>query len=153
MHRIAFLAVMCLAASSLGGCQLIVGSARSVSDSAVGSAESIAGAIQAISRSSGSPPAIDASPAYRRDVRTWTAEVVHSGRSQEEFLRGIGRIAESHGLTHWEAQPATLAAIGEGLRDAGWSAEQIDALREALHGIEPRDVDHVIEGYRRASSG
>lgn len=152
MQRIRLL-TLCLAAASLQGCQLLVASITSPSDSIVGSSTSIAGSIEAISRSSGSPPATGASAAYRRDVRMWTAEVARSGADQDEFVRGIGRIAESYGLTHWEAEPATLGAIGEGLYDAGWSDEQVEWLREALHGVRSRDVERVIEGYRRARSG
>jgi hypothetical protein len=116
-----------------------------------GSSNAIAGSIQAISRSSGSGGG-SSHLAYRRDVRVWAAEVARNGGSQDELLRGIGRIAESHGVTHWEAVPDTLSALGEGLADAGWTPAQMEQLRGELAGAQPRDVERVFEGYRRAGS-
>ena len=85
-------------------------------------------------------------------VTVQAAEFAQAGGSQGEFLRGIGRIAEGHGLTHWEADPATLRAIGEGLRDAGWSGEQMERLRDDLADVQARSVELVFEGYRSAGS-
>ena len=146
-----FLLFACLALGSLTGCQVLWASITSPSDWVAGSSESISGSVRSISRSSGSP-AEKTSLAYRRDVRAWAAEFVQTGGTQHEFLRGIGRIAESHGLTHWEADPATLVAIGEGLGDAGWSAGQMERLRADLSDVPPRSVDLVLEGYRSAGS-
>ena len=136
-----------LLATALAGC----GSLTSPSEWLAGSSNAIAGSIQAISRSSGSGGA-GAQLAYRRDVRVWTEEIARSGGSQDELLRGIGRIAESHGVTHWEAVPDTLSAIGEGLADAGWTSGQMEQLRGQLAGAQPRDVELVLEGYRQAGS-
>ena len=57
--------------------------------------------------------------------------------TQDEFLRGLGRIAESYGMTHWEAEPATLLAIGEGLSDAGWTNAQMEQLRTRVRWLSP----------------
>jgi hypothetical protein len=139
--------LFCLLAAALGGC----GSLTSPSEWVAGSSNAIAGSIQAISRSSGSGGG-SSHLAYRRDVRVWAAEVARNGGSQDELLRGIGRIAESHGVTHWEAVPDTLSALGEGLADAGWTPAQMEQLRGELAGAQPRDVERVFEGYRRAGS-
>jgi hypothetical protein len=144
--------VFLLAVIPASGCQLLEGSVESSADWVAGSVRSIGGSIDAISQSSGSRGPVHASPAYRRDVRAWAAEVAERGRSQEEFLRGIGRIAESHGLTDWQAEPATFTAIGEGLADAGWTPEQMERLRAGLGGAQPRDVELVFEGWRQARS-
>jgi hypothetical protein len=144
--------LFCLAIASLPGCQVIWASITSPSDWIAGSVNSISGSIQAISRSSGSPTGGTASLAYRRDVRAWTTEVARTGTPQDEFLRGVGRIAESHGLTHWEAEPATLVAIGEGLRDAGWTPEQMQQLSGELTDVQPEKVELVLEGYGQAGS-
>jgi hypothetical protein len=144
--------LFCLAIAPLPGCQVIWASITSPFDWLAGSSRSIAGSIEPISRSSGSPAGGSATLAYRRDVRAWATEVAQTGTPQDEFLRGIGRIAESHGLTHWEAEPATLVAIGEGLRDAGWSGEQMEQLRAELTGIQVEKVELVFEGYRQAGS-
>lgn len=139
--------LFCFLAAPLVGC----GSLTSPSEWVAGSSNAIAGSIQAISRSFGSGGG-SAGLAYQRDVRAWATEVAQSGGTQDELLRGIGRIAESHGLTHWEAEPATLLAIGEGLSDAGWTLEQMEQLRGELGGVQPRSVDLVFEGYRQAGS-
>jgi hypothetical protein len=150
--RRSVLALACLALVALPGCQVLWASITSPSDWIAGSSESIGGSVRSISRSSGSPAGEKASLAYRRDVRAWSAEFAREGGSQDEFLRGIGRIAESHGLTHWEADPATLLAIGEGLRDAGWSGEQMERLEADLADVRAGSVDLVPEGYRSAGS-
>jgi hypothetical protein len=149
--RRTFLVLAGLALVSLPGCQVLWASITSPSDWIAGSSESIAGSVRSISRSSGSP-AEKTSLAYRRDVRAWAAEFVREGGAQDEFLRGIGRIAETHGLTHWQADPATLVAVGEGLRDAGWSGEQMKRLRSDLADVQARSVELVFEGYRSAGS-
>jgi len=138
--------LVCLATAALVGC----GSLTSPSEWLAGSSNALAGSIQALSRSLGSGGG--AHLAYRRDVREWTAEVAQSGASQDELLRGIGRIAESYGLTHWEAEPDTLLAIGQGLADAGWTPERMEQLRAELTSAEPRGVELVFEGYRQAGS-
>jgi hypothetical protein len=139
--------LFCLLAAAIGGCE----SLTSPSDWVVGSSNAIAGSIQAISRSSGTGGA-GAHAGYRRDVRAWAAEVARTGGSQDELLSGIGRIAESHGVTHWEAVPDTLTALGEGLADAGWTPAQMEHLRGELAGAQPHDVELVFEGYRQARS-
>jgi hypothetical protein len=147
------LVLVCLAVVPLGGCQVLWASITSPSDWIAGSSESISGSVRSISRSSGSGGGTPSSLAYRRDVRAWAADFAAAGRgTQDDFLRGIGRIAESHGVTHWEADPATLVAIGEGLGDAGWSAERMEGLRGDLADVPASQVELVLEGYRSAGS-
>jgi hypothetical protein len=149
--RRSVLVLTCLALVALPGCQILWTSITSPSDWVAGSSESISGSVRSISRSSGSGGG-SSTLAYRRDVRAWAAESAQSGGTQDEFLRGIGRIAETHGLTHWEADPATLLAIGEGLREAGWSDERMEQLRGELSDVQARNVELVFEGYRGAGS-
>jgi len=149
MKRRMILALLALAVVPLG-CQALWASVTSPSDWVAGSSDSISGSIRGLSRSSGSGGGTKSSLAYRRDVRAWAATFAQTGGTQDEFLHGIGRIAESHGLTHWEADPATLVAIGEGLHDAGWSVGQMDGLRADLADVEAERVDAVFEGYRGA---
>ncbi len=55
---------------------------------------------------------------YREDVRTYTAAHVRSGGSREAFEKTLGELARRHGVTNWEEDPATLAAMGEGMAEA-----------------------------------
>lgn len=140
------LALALVASLPLAGCKAISASITSPSDSISGSFEAIGGSLKAISTSSsgagdGSAP----DEAYRRDLRAYAAAFVETGGTQQEFLRGITRVAELHGVTDWEAQPDTLRAIGEGLRDAGVSEDQ---LRHTLEGVEPGMAARVTEGWR-----
>jgi hypothetical protein len=132
----------------LFACQVISASITSPSDWVSGTGTSISGSFKGLSRSSGSEGASDASKtAYRRDVRAFAAQFSQAGGSSDEFLRGIARVAEGHGVSHWEASPDTLLAIGAGLRDAGVSPSEMDALEARSGGAHPQVVALVLEGY------
>jgi hypothetical protein len=134
----------------LFACQVIVASVTSPSDWVSGTGESISGSFRGLSTSSGSGGKDEAKTAYRRDVRAFAAQFAVAGGSSDEFLRGIGRVAEGHGVTHWEGDADTLAAIGEGLSDAGVSAADIEALRVRSAEADPQVVARVLEGYAAA---
>ena len=132
-------------------CQVIGASITSPSDWISGTGTSISGSFKALGVSSGSDGGGDSSKtAYRRDVRAFAAQASQTGGSQAEFLRGIARVAEGHGLSHWEASPDTLLAIGEGLRDAGVSPAELEALGAGAEGAAPEVVALVREGYAAA---
>ena len=50
-------------------------------------------------------------------------------------------------MSHWEGRPDTLLAIGEGLRDAGVSRADVEALGAHASGADPRVAARVLEGY------
>ena len=139
-----------VAVFALTGCQVLWASITSPSDWVSGTGESISGSFAGLSRSSGSGGGGSTNTAYRRDVRAFSAEFAQSGGSSDDFLRGIGRVAESHGVTHWEGRPDTLLAIGEGLRDAGVSPNEMDALGARATDADPAVVALVREGYTAA---
>jgi len=144
------LALALAATLPLTGCKALLASVTSPSDSISGSFEAIGGSLKAISTSSsgaGDASALDET--YRRDLRAYAAAFVETGGTEEDFLRGISRIAEVHGITDWESQPGTLVAIGEGLRDVGLSEAQ---LQHTLEGVDPETAARVTEGWQRPSS-
>jgi len=132
------------------GCQVLWASITSPSDWVSGTGTSISGSFEGLSASSGSGGAKPTDTAYRRDVRAFAAHFAASGGSQQDFLRGIGRVAASHGVTHWESEPATMLAIGEGLRDAGIDEAQMAALRDRAADADPAVVALVLEGWADA---
>ncbi len=139
------LALALAASLPLAGCKAISASITSPSDSISGSFEAIGGSLKAISTSSsgaGDGNALDES--YRRDLRAYAAAFVETGGTQGEFLRGISRIAEGHGVTDWESRPDTLRAIGQGLRDASVSEAQ---LQQTLQGVDLATAARVREGW------
>jgi hypothetical protein len=87
------------------------------------SSESSAKSITSPSRSSASSSDSskddeDKKEAYRDDVRDFTAAWAERGGDLEGFEAGLGDVARRHGVTDWEADDATYAAIGDGLRRA-----------------------------------
>ena len=136
--------------AALAGCQVISASITSPSDWVSGTGNSISGSFEGLSRSSGSGGGGESSSAYRRDVRAYAAEFADAGGTSTDFLRGIGQVAEHHGVTHWESNDSTLVAIGEGLRDAGVSPEEMEMLGARVGDADPRVVARVLEGYSAA---
>jgi hypothetical protein len=142
-------------ALSLAGCQTLVDLVTSPSDWISGTAESISASLRGLSvysgsDSSGSGSGGGAGTAYREDVRAYAAEFAGTGGSSDDFLRGIGRVAESHGVSHWEGRADTLLAIGAGLRDAGLSRAEVEALAARDSGVDPRVAARLLEGYTAA---
>ena len=132
-------------------CQVIGASITSPSDWVSGTGNSISGSFESLSRSSGSGGGSDSSnTAYQRDVRAFAAQFSQTGGSSDDFLRGIARVAEEHGVSHWEGSPDTLLAIGAGLHDAGVSPAELDALSAGSAGADPQVVALVREGYATA---
>jgi hypothetical protein len=105
------------------GCQVISASITSPSDSISGTGHAIGGSSEAVSISSGSE-ADSEKPSYERDLREYTASFVRSGGKKEDYKPGVTRIAASHGISNWEADPKTPGAIGAGLAAAGLSETQ-----------------------------
>jgi len=136
-----------MTALPLLGCQLISTSITSPSDWVSGTGESISGSFESLSRSSGSGGGDAAKQAYLRDVRAYAALFASSGGTSQDFLRGLGAVAAEHGVTHWESQPGTQRAIGEGLRDAGVSPAELDVITARATDADPMVIAAVREGY------
>src|SRR5258705_12317863 len=116
----ALLGVALLATAPALGCKIISAIIELPSDISAGSSRSIAGSFDAISASSGSGGGDKTSPtpnkqSYARDLREFTATFAKTSGSREDFLRGVSRIAEDHGISHWESDPLTPRSYGEGL--------------------------------------
>jgi len=146
----ALLAGALIAATPALGCKILSALLELPSDLSAGSSRSIAGSLDSLSKSSGSSGEGHDTPnkaSYDRDLREFTAAFARTSGSREDFLRGISRIAEDHGISHWEADPVTPLAIGEGLRDAGWSEPEMAELVDQSGGAPAAKI--VLEGYRR----
>src|SRR5262249_39680794 len=114
------LAGVLLAASGAPGCKILSASIELPSDLSAGMSKSIAGSLDSLSKSSGSSTGgtTPNKASFARDLREFAAAFARTSGSRDDFLRGISRIAADHGISHWEADPATTLAIGEGLHDA-----------------------------------
>ena len=134
------------------GCQLIMASITSPSDSISGTGRSIGGIFGGLSTSSGSGGG-DASKkeSYQRDLRQYAAAFVHGGGSEQDFARGVTRIAENHGIANWEAEPATPFAIGQGMREANVSEAEMRAFCREF-GANATAAKLAFEGWQSAGS-
>ena len=134
------------------GCKSISDSLTSPSDSIAGSSRSIAGSFDAISESSGSGGTKTLTlnkESYVRDVREFTTAFTRTQGSSDDFLRGITRIAEDHGISDWEADASTPFAIGAGLRGARWSEAQMSEFLEQVGRDRPA-AQLALDGYHSA---
>jgi hypothetical protein len=135
------------------GCKVISAIVTSPSDSITGTGRAIGGSFEAISVSSGTGPQIAPKrTGYVRDLREYVDLFLKRGEgTSQDFERGVSRIAESHGITHWEADPATPYAIGQGLRQAEFSEAEMRAF-VAAHGADEAAARLAFEGWREAGS-
>ena len=83
------------------------------------SSESSGKTLTSPSRSSASSsPSEEKKDAYRDDVRDFTAAYAEREGDVDGFANGLSEVARRHGVTDWEADEATYAAIGAGLQRA-----------------------------------
>lgn len=140
-----------LIALSLVGCSVLSESVTSPSESVTGTGRAIGGSLNALSTSVSDSLSIDARHSgYVRDLRAWVAGFVRAGTgSARDFQRGVSRVAESHGITHWEAEPATPYAIGQGLREADVAESELRALLASV-GADSPAARLALEGWQEA---
>jgi hypothetical protein len=101
------------------------------------------------SSSSSSPGA--AEEAYREDVSDYTRAFAKShGADYRGFQADLARLAEEHGITNWEENPATYTAIGEGLGRAEVSDAELMAYKRNLAGGDTQKADLIQQGYESA---
>jgi hypothetical protein len=116
----------------------------SLSDSSKSSSNIISSPSTSSSRSS-SPE-----DAYREDVRDYTAAHVKSGGTTADLRAEIGKLAEKHGISDWEANEATYRGIGEGLGKAGYRQVEVDAFKKNM-AETPQQAEWIQKGYDSAN--
>src|SRR5262245_45877846 len=153
MRRVLLSAFLGLALLPAAGCQVLVASLAVPIDSAAGLLRAVGGSLEGILNSSGIGTSTARIEEYRRDLRQYAALYVQSGGdgTPHGFQRGISRIAESHGIAHWEGQPATAYAIGQGFRDAKVSEAAMREFCAAL-GADSAAAKLALEGWRAGAS-
>ena len=153
MRRVLSSVILGLALLPALGCQVLVASLEVPIDSAAGVLESIGGSLEGILSSSGIGTDSARLEEYQRDLRQYAALYMQSGGdgASDGFQRGITRIAESHGIAHWEGQPATPYAIGQGFRDAQVSETAMREFCAAL-GPDTAAARLALEGWRAGGS-
>jgi hypothetical protein len=142
-----------------GACALVIAGAllqgciisKSVSDLAITASQSVSKSLRAVSDSVTGDGDAQLEREYRDDVRVATRQLIESGAAHDAFVREVGRIAERHGISHWEAEPGTLLAIGAGVCQAGHSEAELGALLERLGRVSEGDRALALEGCRTAA--
>ncbi len=137
--------VLVAAAMLVQGCTL----SRSISKAARTASESIVDSAKSSSKKlSGDDARLEQE--YRDDLRVATRTLVDMGASDDQVLRELGRIAELHGISHWEGEPGSLIALGAGACEAGLSEPRLDSLLARLGQDDARARSLAHEGCRRA---
>lgn len=80
---------------------------------------------------------------FERDVRNYTVEFAETTDEPNiaSFQRGLGTIAEDHGITDWERTGYTFMAIGRGLGESNLTDTNAKQLAVALSS---EDYDHLM---------
>ena len=99
-------------------------------------------------RSSGSSSKDDDEKhAYRDDVRDFTATYAAAYDDLDGFEDGLATVARRHGITDWEADDATFAAIGAGLKRAEASPDDLVRYASRIARNEPAKVALIRTGF------
>jgi hypothetical protein len=141
----------------LSGCVLLSESSDSVSASISKGLGSVSDSFKSLSGSSGGSGSSTASR-YRADVREYTLASLTDadangaagtdGDRSLDFVRELGRIAELHGVTNWEGDANTAAAIREAVDSGAIDAAGVARLREELAPLGPQWVDAAVGAAR-----
>jgi hypothetical protein len=91
----------------------------------------------------------DMAKSYRDDVQNYTEVCSRSSCEAPDIQRGVTAIAEKYGITNWEADRETFAAIGAGLARANMTQPQVDRYRVALAGNDSAGSSALQHGYER----
>src|SRR5436853_452715 len=82
----------------------------------------------------------DKKEAYRDDVRDYTAAYAAESEDLDGFTSGLAAVARRHGITDWEAEDATYAAIGAGLKHANARTADLARYESALAHGDPNRI-------------
>ncbi len=90
----------------------------------------------------------DTSSLYMEDIMAATVLYVSQNKDKTEFQDNISSIAKSHGISDWENDKTTYTAMGEGLKIAGVSEENINELAYFKSLPSQDNYQLVLEGYK-----
>jgi hypothetical protein len=133
----------------LCACSSISASIGSVSNSVEAAFGSVSDSFKSLSGGGGSSSA----SLYRADVREYTLASLSAsdrddagkqGGEKLDFMRELGRIAELHGITDWEGDANTSAAIREAVESGAVDAVAIERLRAELAPLGAEWVDAAV---------
>jgi hypothetical protein len=127
-------AVLALVASS-AGCGMVSDSARSAS-------KSVSSPLRSSASSSEQQDG-----AYMREIRDFTFGYAKSGGDPQAFSRGVGSLAQRHGVSDWHRDRDTCMAIGQGMRAAGLDGATARKFSEGIVPANTQAAAWIREGY------
>ncbi|MCC5816623.1 MAG: putative lipoprotein [Leptospira sp.] len=118
----------------------------SISTSVASVLGSISKSLGSISKSS-APKDDEKSSIYRKDVET----IVSLYAKDQELLvtleDDIARIAEKNGIVSWREYRGTYTAFGSGLKQAGYSLDEVREITQISCPEKPELADAILEGF------
>ncbi len=147
LRRMTGACAMLVVGTLFTGCVLSI----SVSKLATTASQSVSKSLRSASGSLTGDDSARLEREYRDDVRVATRAWVETGDGSAAFLRELGRIAELHGISHWEAEPGSLIAIGAGACEAGASDAELDRIVADLGQDRPESRALAAEGCGTAA--
>jgi hypothetical protein len=147
MPRRTLLLGVIAAAFAISGCTVINAASDGASNMLSATGNAVAGVLHAIADSSASGNGSSArNDSYERDLREYTVMFMRNGGTQADFMRGVSRIAENHGIAHWESEVGTPFAIGQGMREANVSEAEMRAFCNEV-GVDTPAAKLALEGW------
>lgn len=133
---------------------LIVSPGCSISTSVGTSSESSSNLLSSISKSSEGTSENLVSKRqqeYQKDVAAFTDSFIHQEMISLDYMIGLGRIANRHGITDWELSPDTYIAIGFGLKEAGLKKDRLTSCSLVQSVVKnKKDVlTLIMAGYEK----
>ncbi|MCK5696924.1 MAG: putative lipoprotein [Gammaproteobacteria bacterium] len=132
--------IIALCSSFISGCSISYSSGKS-SDS-----------IQSILSSSGGgneTKSTESASLYQDDVIAATVSFVNTEGTNFDFQNQISFIAQNHGITDWENEKTTYTAMGEGLRQAGVTQDNIKTLPYFNRLASNVNYSNILQAYQK----
>ncbi|QWF69559.1 putative lipoprotein [Methylomonas paludis] len=87
---------------------------------------------------------------FETDVADYTAEfATGSTGTLDQFRAHLSQLAQSHGISNWEADRTTYVGIGRGLKKAKLGGGQISAFTESLSNNDPLKKQAIEDGLKK----
>jgi len=84
---------------------------------------------------------------YQNDIRETTRMHIQAGMDEEAFRFDIRRIAHKNGILNWESDSVTYEGIGQGLKKAGITPDELESLKTSLGKSSPV-IASLQQGYQ-----
>src|SRR5262249_43985465 len=128
------------------GCSSVSAILNSASQSSNAVIESLKSPFDSSSKSSGGGGGTALN--YQRDVHSYALACLARDDEPSEFLRGMSRVAELHGVSDWEESPDTYVAL-----HALVAADELDTagLERLRAGLAPLGPEKVARAFGEAS--